>query len=258
MNSRQLFTAYGTIFRKEVGKIFRIPMQTLVAPTVTTLLFFLVIGGILGGKIGDVYGVSFVDFAVPGVVLLAVVVNTFVHVAKNLFMARKVHSNIEEMTVSPMPPWVIAAGFASGGIVRGLFVGVVVLAVSLLIDPLSVAQPAIALMFVVLTAISVSALGVVAGLASKNLEDISTANTFLITPATYIGGVFHSITFLPPFAAAATQWNPIFYLINGFRFGFLGVADTTLQASTFALGVITILSVGAAFILSQRRTGLSL
>ena len=256
MTPRQKLTAVGTVFRKEVGKIFRIPVQTLIAPIVTTLLFFIVIGGILGTKIGTVYGASFVDFAVPGVILLAVIVNTFVHVAKNIFMARKVHNNMEEIAVSPMPAWLISSGFAAAGMVRGFLVGAVVLFVSHFFDPISIAHPIVAFTFVVCTALAMASFGVVAGLLSSNLENISTANTFLITPATYIGGVFHSTLFLPPLAAAISAWNPVFYLINGFRYGFIGAADTSITQSSIALALITATAIGAAYICARIRAGL--
>lgn len=258
MDSRRVWIAYTTIFLKESEKIFRIPFQTLVTPIVTVLLFFLVIGGILGEKIGSVHGISFIAFVVPGVILLAVMTNTFVHVAKNLFSARLVWNNIDEMLVAPIPPWVIAVGFASAGMVRGLLVGCVVLLISLFLSPLSIVHPFTALAFFVLTSVCFAFIGIIAGLCSTSLENISMANVFVITPAIYIGGVYHSIIHLSPWAANASAWNPTFYFINGFRYGMLGVSDTDIGLSFIVLTGATLLSIAVATHLSQRRIGLSI
>ncbi len=258
MGSRRIWIAYTTIFFKESEKIFRIPFQTLVTPIVTVLLFFLVVGGILGEKIGSVQGVSFTAFVVPGVILLAVMTNTFVHVAKNLFSARLVWNNISEMLVAPIPPWVIAMGFASAGMVRGLLVGCVVLLVSLFLSPLSVAHLLVAFFFFVVTSACFAFIGVIAGLCSTSLENISMVNVFVITPAIYIGGVYHSIVHLSPWAANASTWNPTFYFINGFRYGMLDVSDTDIGLSFIVLTGATVFSIVIATYLSQRRIGLSI
>ncbi|MSU73914.1 ABC transporter permease [Candidatus Kaiserbacteria bacterium] len=257
MDSRRIWIAYTTIFLKECGKIFRIPFQTLVTPIVSVLLFFLVVGGILGEKIGTIQGVPFIEFVIPGVILLAVMINTFVHVAKNLFSARVVWNNISEMLVAPIPPWVIVVGFASAGVVRGLLVGCVVLLVSLFLSPLSIVHPFTALFFFVLTSICFAFIGIIAGLCSTSLENISMVNVFVITPAIYIGGVYHSITYLSPWAATASEWNPTFYLINGFRYGVLGVSDAGISLSLLVLVGAATLSIAGAVYLSQRGVGLT-
>ncbi|MEK7531686.1 MAG: ABC transporter permease [Patescibacteria group bacterium] len=256
MTPRQLFISFYTILRKDVIRIFRIWSQTLLPSVVTSVLYFLVFGSVLGSRIGEIHGVSYIHFVIPGLVMLAVITNSFSNVATTFFMSKFFVRSIDEILVSPTPPWIIIAGFIGGGVIRGVTVGILVFLTALFFAVPPVTHPFIVIFFLILSSLIFSLAGLVNGIYAKNFDGISIIPTFVLTPLVYLGGVFYSVQSLPLWAQAVSGINPIFYLINGFRYGFLGFSDVSPLLSTGVLFVlITILLAVNYYFL---RTGLGL
>jgi ABC-2 type transport system permease protein len=227
---KQLVSFY-TILRKGVMRILRIWPQTLLPSIITSLLYFTVFGNILGARIGDLNGVPYILFVVPGLVMLAVITNAYMDVATTFFVSKFFSRNIDEILVSPTPPAVIIAGFIASGVLRGMLVGLLVLTVSLFFALPSVAHPLIVILFLFLSSLVFALGGLINGIYAKSFDGISIVPTFVLTPLVYLGGVFYSIHSLPPLWQNVSLGNPIFYIINGFRFGFLGTADVSIYVS---------------------------
>jgi ABC-2 type transport system permease protein len=230
MNAREKTIALQTIVIKEVLRFSRIWVQTIVPPMVTTALYFVIFGNLIGSRIGEMDGLAYMDFIVPGLIMMAIITNSYANVVSSFYGA-KFQRHIEEMLVSPIPNHLILIGFVSGGVARGLIVGVAVTGVSLFFSDLAVQNLAITLSVVVLTAILFSLAGFINGVYAKSFDDISLIPTFVLTPLTYLGGIFYSIALLPEFWQKASLLNPILYMINAFRYGILGVSDIPLAAS---------------------------
>lgn len=224
---KQLISFY-TILRKGVVRIFRIWSQTLLPSVVTSVLYFAVFGSILGSRIGELNGVPYILFVVPGLVMLAVITNSYMDVATTFFVSKFFSRNIDEILVSPTPPSVIIAGFIASGVIRGMLVGILVLIVSLFFALPSVAHPLVILMFLFLSSLVFALGGLINGIYAKSFDGISIVPTFVLTPLVYLGGVFYSIHSLPPLWQTISLFNPVFYIINGFRYGFLGTSDVSL------------------------------
>ncbi len=256
MNPSQMFTSFYTIVRKDVVRIFRIWPQTFLPSIITSVLYFLVFGKILGERIGEIGGHPYITFVVPGLVMLAVVTNSFSNVATTFFQAKFFARNIDEILVSPTPPWVIISGYVAGGMVRGIVIGALVIIVSAFFSPLPMTHPFIILLFLILSSLLFSLAGLVNGIYAKSFDGITIVPTFVLTPLVYLGGVFYSAQALPPLWQKLTYADPIFYLINGFRDGFMGISDISLSLSIGVLLLLIILLVGINWYLI--RTGLGL
>lgn len=235
------FISFYTILRKGVIRIFRIWSQTLLPPIVTSVLYFAIFGSILGARIGNLNGVPYILFVVPGLVMLSVITSAFMEVASTFFFAKFFSRNIDEVLVSPTPPPVIIAGFIASGIVRGMLVGALVLVVSLFFALPSVAHPLVILLFLFLSSLVFALGGLINGIYAKNFDGISIIPTFVLTPLVYLGGVFYSIHSLPPVWQTVSLFNPIFYIINGFRYGFLGTSDVSLTVCVLVLLTLTLI-----------------
>ena len=258
MTPYQLWTSYYTMLRKDIVRMFRIWVQTFLPSVITSCLYFLIFGAVLGSKIGDMQGVNYMTFVIPGLVMLAIVTNAYSNTSFTFFQSKFFFRGIDEILVSPTPPWLLIAGFISGGIVRGVLVGIIVLLVSMFFTGLTLAIHNILIIFgfAVLTALVFSLAGLVNGVYAKSLDAINIVPTFVLTPLVYLGGVFYSVHSLPQWAQAFTYVNPIFYLINGFRYGFLGIADIPIWISLAVLGGMIAFLVGVNWYLI--RTGLGL
>ena len=250
-----ILVGYGTMLRKETSRIFRIWSQTLLPPVVTTTLYFAIFGTFIGSQIAKIDGFSYILFIVPGLVMMAVITSAYSNVVSTFFGA-KMQRYLEELLVSPLPNWVIVAGFASGGIVRSLIVAVLVLIVSLFFTHLVIFNAFIIFAAAFLTAVLFSLAGLVNGIYAKSFDAINIIPTFVLTPLTYLGGVFYSIDRLPPFFRELSLINPILYMVNAFRYGFLGISDVRV-ATSFAvmIGLIVILLVWTLW-LFQKGNGL--
>ncbi len=217
-------TALQSIVRKEVTRIFRIWLQTMVPPVITIGLYFIIFGSLIGSQLREIEGYSYMAFIAPGLIMMSIITNSYSNTVSSFFSA-KFQRNIEEILVSPTPHWVIILGYVAGGMTRGLGVGFLVSLVSLFFVRLPVCNPLCIVIFAVLTSFVFSLAGMINGTFAKKFDDVAIVPTFVITPLTYLGGIFYSISLLPPFWQAVSKANPIVYMINGFRYGFLGVSS---------------------------------
>ena len=241
MNPRAQLIAFQTIVIKEIARFFRIWQQTLLPPAITTSLYFVIFGNLIGPRIGQMDGFNYMDFIVPGLILMSVITNAYSNVVTSFFGA-KFQRSVEEMLISPTPNYIILLGFVVGGVARGVTVAMVVTAVSLLFSDLRVHDLAVLLSVVVMTALLFSLGGFLNAMFAKGFDDVSIVPTFVLTPLTYLGGIFYSIKLLPEFWQNASMGNPILYMINAFRYGFLGVSDMDLLFSYLVIGgFITVL-----------------
>ncbi len=256
MTPFEALISFYTIVRKDIVRIMRIWPQTFLPSIVTSTLYFLIFGTVLGNRIGSFGDVPFIQFVIPGLIMLAVVTNSFSNVAAVVFSSKFFARNIDELLVSPTPPWVIVAGFIASGIVRGVLVGLLVFAVSVAFAGFHVDNVLIVLLFLFLTSAALSLGGLLNGLHAQSIDGINIIPTFVLTPLVYLGGVFYSVEALPQFWQPITLANPLFYIVDGFRYGMLGIADTSLWAS---LGVLVGLTVVLAlFAWYEIRVGLHL
>jgi ABC-2 type transport system permease protein len=231
------WVAFSTIFQREVSRILRIWGQTLVPPAITMTLYFLIFGNLMGSRIGQMNGVSYMHFVVPGLVMMSVIQNAYGNVSSSFF-GSKFGRYVEELLVSPTPSWVILAGYVSGGAARGLMCGGIVLVIALLFTHLPIAHPVWTFVSLVLTAVVFSLAGFVNAIYAKKFDDIAIIPTFILTPLTYLGGVFYAISMLPPFWQKVSQLNPILYMVEAFRFGILGRSDISLAvAASITIGL---------------------
>lgn len=236
MNPHEQFMAFATILVKEVRRFFRIWPQTLVPPAITVALYYLIFGSLIGSRIGPMGGFDYMQFVVPGLIMMAVITNSYANVVSSFFGAKFQHS-IEELLVSPTPEWIILLGYTMGGVARGVCVGVIVTLLSLAFTSLEVVHPWLTMLVVLATSVLFSMAGLVNAVYANSFDDISIVPTFVLTPLTYLGGVFYSIELLPPFWRALSQANPILHMVNAFRHGVLGVSDVDLG---FALAMIAL------------------
>lgn len=244
-------TALGTVARREVTRILRIWTQTLIPPAITMTLYFLIFGGLIGSRVGTMDGVDYMDFIVPGLVMMSVIQNSYGNISSSFFSA-KFGRHIEEMLVSPMPSWVILGGYVTGAVLRGLMVGAIVMCIAMLFTRVQIPHPLVTIGSVVLGAIIFSLAGFVNAVFAKKFDDIAIVPTFILTPLTYLGGVFYSVKLLPDWAEAATHLNPIFYMVNAFRYGLLGQSDVSV-AMAFGLMLAFVLGLGGLGLWLLRR-----
>lgn len=246
------------MIRKDVVRMFRIWVQTFLPSVVTSVLYFLVFGTVLGSQIGDMQGVDYMTFVIPGLVMLAIVTTSYANTSFTFFASRFFARNIDEILVSPTPPWLMIAGFIGGGVIRGVLTGAIVLLVALFFTKLSlpITSALIILFFAILTSLVFALAGLLNGIYAKSIDGINIVPTFVLTPLVYLGGIFYSVHSLPEWWQALTYANPLFYLINGFRYGFLGITDVSLMISVSMLFAMIAVLVGVNWYLI--RTGLSL
>ena len=219
----QNLTALKTVARREIARILRIWGQTLVPPAITMTLYFLIFGTLIGARIGQMGGFSYMDFIVPGLVMMAVIQNAYGNISSSFFGA-KFGRHVEELLVSPMPNWVILGGYVAGGVLRGLMVGIIVLIIAMFFTHVRVPHPLVTVLTVFLGATIFSLAGFINAVYAKKFDDVAIVPTFILTPLTYLGGVFYSVRVLPEWAQTATHLNPIFYMVNAFRYGLLGAS----------------------------------
>ncbi|GGW64832.1 ABC transporter permease [Alishewanella tabrizica] len=226
MNRRYL-VAFKSILDKEITRFMRIWVQTLVPPAITMSLYFVIFGSLIGSRIGDMNGFSYMEFIVPGLIMMSVITNSYANVASSFFSA-KFQRNVEELLVAPVPNYLIVLGYVGGGMARGMLVGLIVTLLSLFFVTIQIHNLAIIVLTVVLTSMLFSLGGLINAVYAKTFDDISIIPTFVLTPLTYLGGVFYSLTLLPGFWQQVAALNPIVYMVNAFRYGFLGYTDVSL------------------------------
>lgn len=249
------WVGYKTIVRKEVTRILRIWGQTIVPPAITMSLYFIIFGELIGRRIGDMGGFTYMEYLVPGLVIMSVITNSYGNMVSSFFGA-KFGKHIEELLISPLPNWVILFGYVTGALARGLMVGAVVLMISLLFTHLQVAHVLVTVSVLLLTAIVFALAGMANAIFARKFDDIAIIPTFVLAPLTYLGGVFYSISMLPPFWQKVSVVNPILYMVNGFRYGILGVSDVSLlQSYAVIIGAGVVLFCWCMWLL-DRGTGL--
>lgn len=241
MSYAEQFVALMTLLRKEVRRFLRIWPQTLLPSAITMSLYFVIFGSLIGSRIGQMGGFEYMEFVVPGLIMMAIVTNSYANVVSSFFGCKFNHS-IEELLVSPTPNYIILLGFILGGITRGLLVAFIVTCVSLLFTKLPIYNIAIVVGVVVCTSTLFALAGFINGVYANNFDDISIVPTFVLTPLTYLGGVFYSLDMLSDFWAGVSQLNPLVYVVNAFRYGVLGVSDVRVDFAFAMIAVFTVVA----------------
>ncbi len=243
--------AFRTLLFKEIRRFTRIWPQTLLPPAITTSLYFLIFGKLIGERIGSINGVSYMDYIVPGVILMSVISHSYANVVSS-FYSTKFQRHIEELLVAPVPNWVILAGYIGGGVMRGMLVGCVVTGISMMFTEISVAHWWISVSVFVLTATLFSLAGFVNAIFADSFDDISIIPNFVLTPLSYLGGVFYSVSMLPEIWQKIALGNPILYMINTFRYGLMGISDIDVtHAMLIIVSFIVLLVVFCLFLLHR-------
>lgn len=224
MKNSEIWVAFYTILVREIRRFTRIWPQTLLPPAITMSLYFAIFGNLIGDRIGEMGGFSYMQYIVPGLIMMSVITNSYSNVSSSFFSAKFQHS-VQELLVSPTPNWVILLGYTLGGVARGLFVGLIVTLLSLFFTHMALESLFLTILVVCLTAVMFSLGGFVNAIYARSFDDVSIVPTFILTPLTYLGGVFYSIDLLPDFWQSVSLLNPVLYMVNAFRFGILGVSD---------------------------------
>lgn len=248
-------TALKSLAVKETNRYLRIWVQTLVPPVITTSLYFIIFGKMIGGRIGEMGGFSYMEFIVSGLIMMSAITSSYANVSSSFF-SQKFQKNIEELLVAPVPTHVIIWGFVIGGLGRSVLVGTLVTIISLFFVPLHVYSWSMVVLTLLMTAILFSLAGLLNGIFAKSYDDVSIVPTFVLQPLTYLGGVFYSISMLPPIWQAVSKINPIVYMISGFRYGFLGTIDVPIFFSIFILVVFILVLYSVCWYLIEKGRGL--
>lgn len=255
MNAAQLRIAFMTLLRKEIRRFLRIWPQTLLPPAITMSLYFVIFGNLVGSRIGDMGGFSYMQFIVPGLIMMAVITNSYSNVCSSFFSA-KFQRSIEELVTSPVPNHIILLGYVVGGVTRGLCVGLIVTIMSLFFTQLELHNIFVMVYTVLVTAVLFSLGGFINAVYAKSFDDISIIPTFVLTPLTYLGGVFYAMSSLSPFWQNLSLLNPIVYMVNAFRYGILGYSDVNVWLSLTVVTIACGLFYMFAYSLLARGTGM--
>lgn len=255
MNFTQLRVALLTLVQKEIRRFMRIWPQTLLPPAITMSLYFVIFGNLVGSRIGQMSGFSYMQFIVPGLIMMAVITNSYSNVSSSFFSA-KFQKSIEELIMSPVPLHLILWGYVIGGVARGVLVGAIVTAMSLFFTQLSIYNVFVTVYTVIITSLLFSLGGLINAVYAKSFDDISIIPTFVLTPLTYLGGVFYSISALSTFWQNLSLINPIVYMVNAFRYGILGHSDVNVAMSLSVVTLFCVVLYGIAYYLLARGSGM--
>ncbi len=255
MSWTEKYNAFKTIVIKEYLRFIRIWIQTVLPPAITTALYFIIFGKLIGSQISDINGFKYMDFIVPGLILMAVITNAYGNVVSSFYSA-KFQKSIEELLVSPTPNFIILLGYIAGGVARGVIVGIVVSIVAMFFSDIHVQHYALSFLIFFLTSALFSIAGFINAVYANSFDDISIIPTFVLTPLTYLGGIFYSIDMLPEFWQTLSLANPILYMIDSFRYGILGVSDTPLLTSILIIIGFTVVLFAYAMHLLNRGVGI--
>lgn len=255
MNIEKNLTAFKTIITKEVLRFLRIWVQTLIPPAITMTLYFVIFGNLIGDAIGEMGGFKYIEYIIPGLIMMSVITNSYSNVVAAFFNA-KMYGHVQEMLISPINNHVILLGYIGGGMARGLAVGIIVTIVSLFFSELNIKHPLITIGIVVMTSMLFSIAGFINAVYARNFDDISIIPTFVLTPLTYLGGVFYSINLLSDFWQSVSLANPVLYMVNGFRYGILGVSDINPWVSFSLIAFFTVILYGIAYTLLRIGIGI--
>ena len=251
MSAIQIWVAFATIVVKEIRRFTRIWVQTLLPPAIMMALYFVIFGNLIGSRIGEMGGFDYMEYIVPGLIMMSVITNSYANVVSSFF-GMKFQGSIEEILVSPVPNWVVLMGYVMGGVGRGLAVGFIVTLLSLGFTSLHIEHVGVTISVILLTAILFSLGGFINAIYATKFDDISIVPTFILTPLTYLGGVFYSISLLPEFWQTVSKFNPILYMVNTFRYGILGVSDINIVfAYSMIIGFIVVLFSFSLYLLNK-------
>ncbi len=255
MNLALNLVAMQTLVRKEIARVMRIWVQTIVPPAITMTLYFVIFGNLIGRRIGSMEGFDYMAYIAPGLIMMSVITNSYGNVVSSFFGA-KFGRHIEEMLVSPMSNSTIIVGHVAGGVIRGLTVGLFVTAIALFFTKLEVRHPLIMVSMVLLSSIVFALAGFINAVFARKFDDISIVPTFVLTPLTYLGGVFYSISMLPEFWQKVSLFNPILYMVNAFRYGILGTSDIGIGHAYAIVLVFVVLLFGSCLYLMNHGVGI--
>ena len=255
MNLTLNWIGLKTLVRKEIVRIMRIWIQTIVPPAITMTLYFIIFGNLIGRRIGSMGGFDYMQYIAPGLIMMSVITTSYGNVVSSFFGA-KFGRHIEEMLVSPMSNATIIMGHIAGGVFRGLLVGVLVTIVALFFTKLEVQHPLITLSIVILSSTVFALAGFINAVFARKFDDISIVPTFVLTPLTYLGGVFYSISLLPEFWQKVSLANPIIYMVNAFRYGILGIADINITYAYLIVGLFVVGLFSVSLVLLNRGVGI--
>ncbi len=240
MKFSEQWISFCTILRKEIRRFTRIWIQTLLPPAITMALYFVIFGTLIGSRIGEMGGFTYMQFVVPGLIMMSVLTNSYSNVVSSFYGAKFQHS-VEELLVSPTPNYVILIGYVLGGVARGLAVGLIVTVLSLFFTELEIHSLPVVIGIVALTSVVFALAGFINAVFANSFDDISIVPTFVLTPLTYLGGVFYSISMLPEFWQGVSKLNPILYMVNVFRYGILGVSDIDVVSAFIGVTVFVVI-----------------
>ena len=255
MNFSEQLIAFNTIMVREFLRFIRIWVQTIIPPVITMALYFIIFGQLIGSQIGDIDGYRYMDYIVPCLILMAVITNSYANVVSSFFSA-KFQKNIEEMIISPLPNYIILAGYISGGVARGVTVGITVTGVSMFFSDFQIHSIGITLAVFVLTSILFSIAGLINATYARSFDDITIIPTFVLTPLTYLGGIFYSIKMLPEFWQTVSLGNPILHMVNAFRYGVLGQSDLNITYAFIIILCFIITLAACTLYLLKKGTGI--
>ncbi len=255
MNIALNLVAVKTIIRKEMVRVLRIWIQTIVPPAITMTLYFIIFGNLIGKRIGSMDGFDYMQYIAPGLIMMSVITNSYGNVVSSFFGA-KFARHIEEMLVAPMSYAAIIIGHVAGGVLRGMLVGTLVTVIALFFTRLDIAHPMIMISIVLLSSIVFSLAGFINAIFATKFDDISIVPTFVLTPLTYLGGVFYTIALLPPFWQNVSKANPILYMVNAFRYGILGKSDIDIGHAYLILIIFIVVLFTACVQLMRRGIGI--
>lgn len=253
--SHSTYVGIKTLMRREINRIIRIWTQTLLPPAITMTLYFIIFGNLIGSRIGEMDGFDYMSFIVPGLVMMAVITSSYGNMVSSFFGA-KFAKHIEELLISPMPNWAILVGYVGGCLFRGISVGIIVIAISWFFTEIQIHNIWIVISTVVLTSIVFSLAGFINAAFAKKFDDIAIIPTFILTPLTYLGGVFYSISLLPEFWQGVSKINPVLYMVNTFRYGFLGVSDINIYAAYGLILTFVVILGGFSLLILHKGWGL--
>ena len=255
MTNREKWIAFSTIVHREIQRFLRIWPQTLLPPVITIVLYFVIFGTLIGSRIGEMSGLPYIQFVAPGLIMMSVITNSYSNVVSSFF-GSKFQRNIEELLVSPTPNWLILLGFVVGGMCRGLGVGLIVTVLSLYFADFSIHSLPITIGIVLMTSLMFSLAGLINAVFARNFDDISIIPTFVLTPLTYLGGVFYSIELLGDFWSKVSMINPVLYMVNAFRYGIAGISDIPAYWAFAMVGLFSVLLFFVALNLLEKGTRL--
>lgn len=239
MNLNEQWIAFSTILSKEIRRFLRIWVQTLLPPVITMSLYFVIFGALIGQRIGEMEGFDYMSFVVPGLIMMSVITNSYSNVVSSFFSAKFQHF-VEELLVSPTPNYILLLGYVLGGVVRGLMIGLIVSVVASFFTDLNIHHLGVTVAIVFMTSVLFALAGFVNAIFADSFDDISIVPTFVLTPLTYLGGVFYSISLLPEFWQKVSMLNPVLYMVNAFRYGFLGVSDIDIRFAFLGIGLFIV------------------